>query len=111
MPSSIPERDWRVFRELHTIALNRLCERVLNQVRKTVDKPAGSPHETYLKLYKLIENRDEDIAHAFNDFRRSTAVRQLAIIYSMGLIAEDELGRFTDETVKSVRNLSEIFGR
>jgi hypothetical protein len=33
-----------------------------------------------LSLYKLIEERDDDIARAFNDFRRSTALMQITII-------------------------------
>jgi len=72
MSGEIPEADWKAFRELRDVALERFCERALAEVVKVA------------AVYRLIEKRDKELAAAFDDFRRSTAVRQIAIIQSQG---------------------------
>jgi hypothetical protein len=55
----IKESDWKVFRELRETALERYCQRVLEDVRRDLDKRSGSYHERYLELwdYCAIETR------------------------------------------------------
>jgi len=98
MPRDIPESDWKIFRDLRPVALNRLCEEILTDVRRQTDRPGKTAHEKYLALYKLLHQRDKDIARAFNDFRRSTALAQLGIIHSQGLFTAEELQRFSPMT-------------
>ncbi len=106
MTRSIPESDWKLFRLLHPIALDRFCQRILQQIEKTAGDTQRTPHLRYLALHKLIEQRDADVSRAFNDLRRSTALIQLAIIYSYGVIAEEEILRFTPETRDTISFLS-----
>jgi hypothetical protein len=98
MTRNIPETDWKVFRELHQVALGRLCDRILAEARTQIEQPTKSAHEKYLDLFKLIHDRNRDLARAFDDFRRSTAIMQIGIIYSMGLFTPEELERFSPET-------------
>jgi hypothetical protein len=102
MSREIPERDWKIFRELHKIALARLCDKILAEARAEIEHPTKSSHEKYLSLFKLIRDRDHDIARAFNDFRRSTALTQIGIIHSLGLLTGEELRRFSPETLKII---------
>jgi hypothetical protein len=102
MPRSISERDWKIFRELHEVALERLCGNILDEAGQEIQAGAKSAHERYLELYKLIHKRDKDVARGFNDFRRSTALTQIGIIYSMGLFTTDELRRFSPEMLEVV---------
>ena len=106
MSHSIPERDWKVFRELRQIALERLCDKILAEAKGEIERTDRSSHEKYLSLYKLIEKRDDDIARGFNDFRRSTALMQIGIIHSMGLFTGEELRRFSPETLRVI----ELYG-
>ena len=96
----IAEADWKLFKELHPIALERLCERILQESLAVIQRTEVSAHERYLALYKLIEKRDDDVANAFNDFRRSTAVMQLGNMRSMGLLRAEEMKRFSPETIQ-----------
>ena len=105
---SISERDWKVFRELRQVALERLCEKILTEAKAEIERPGKSSHAKYLTLYKLIEDRDEDIARGFNDFRRSTAFMQIGIIHSMGLFTDEELGRFSSETLQIIELYARI---
>jgi hypothetical protein len=102
MSRDISERDWKVFRELHKVALERLCDRILAEARIQVDDLSKSPHERYVNLYQLIQNRNKDVTRAFDDFRRSTAVMQIGIIHKMGLFTKEELKRFSPETLEIV---------
>ncbi len=106
MSRDIPERDWKVFKELREIALERLCEKILNEAKAQIEQPTKTAHEKYLNLFKLFENRDDDIARGFNDFRRSTAIRQLGISNNMGLLNGEELRRLTPETLHIVDVMS-----
>ena len=102
MSRSIPERDWKVFRELRQVALERFCDKILTEAKAEIERPGKSSHEKYLSLYKLIEDRDDDVARGFNDFRRSTALMQIGIIHSMGLFTVEELRRFSSETLQII---------
>jgi len=64
--------------------------------------PGRNQHDRYLAAYRLIHKRDKQIGHAFDDFRRSTAVFQIAIIRKLDVITDEELGRFGKEVRTSL---------
>ncbi|HYR10319.1 MAG TPA: hypothetical protein VEQ60_21270 [Longimicrobium sp.] len=43
-----------------------------------MDDRNETAHERYLRLLKLMEERDEDLSHAFDDMRRSRAVQRIS---------------------------------
>jgi len=92
----IKESDWKVFRRLHSIALERYCQHVVEEVR-LVAACNDSYHDCYLKLFRLIRDRDKTMARAFNDPRRSTALVLLLNIINEGLLTDDELKQFSQE--------------
>ena len=106
MSRDIPESDWKLFRQLHPVALNRFCERVLADIAHIVADTKATPHERYLSIYKLVEQRDRTIGEAFNDLRRSTAIMRLLTICSHSLITQDEIERFTQETRNVIARFS-----
>jgi hypothetical protein len=109
MPLTIPESDWKRFRQLHPIALERFCQRVLAEVEKLTSATDKTSHERYLAVFQLIKRRDRELANAFDDMRRSTALRQLACIRSHELLTEEEMARFSPETRGAVQGLLEIW--
>ena len=98
MTREFPESDWKLFRQLREIALERLCERILNEVREISSDPAASFHDRYVRAFRLLERRDRELADAFNAPRRSQAVVQLARMESLRLLEPEELARFTTST-------------
>ena len=106
MSRSIPESDWKIFCEVRAAALERFCQRVLGDIERIMSGEARSFHDRYLEIYKLIKRRDEELARAFNDLRRSTAIFQLAVICSHGLLTPDEMLRFTPGTRDVIESLS-----
>ena len=109
MPLEIPESDWRRFKEVHAKAEGRYCERVLEEVAAIVNSSAeGSAHDRYLKVYKVIKDRDKQMANAFGDFRRSTAIMQLGIMRRMKLLTDEELGLFSEQTRTRIEGIASL---
>ncbi len=106
MTHEIVESDWRRFRELHSIALERFSEQILNEIEKVSADTTKSSHQRYLDICKIIQRRDKELSTLFNDFRRSTALMQLVSIYGRGLLTETELMGFSQEAVKDALNKS-----
>lgn len=92
----IKESDWKVFRRLHSVALERYCQRVLEEVKQATTCN-DSYHDCYLKLFRLIQDRDKTMGRCFDDLRRSTALLQLLIIIKEGLLTDEELKHFSPE--------------
>lgn len=101
MSQQIPEADWKVFRELHPVALERFCERALADIARHAADLKKTPHERYLDVFKLIKKRDKTLGELFNDFRRSTALLMLLGIQKW--LTEEELARFSPETLARIR--------
>ena len=104
MSGAIPEADWRVFRSLHPIWIDRFCKRVNGELLRALSDDSRDAYEQYLAAYKLIHKRDKELGNAFNDFRRSTAIVQIAIIRKLGVITDEELERFSESTRASLQH-------
>jgi hypothetical protein len=96
MPRDLPEADWKACRKLQAVALERFCERIINEVGTIASNNAISYHTRYLDLFKLIERRDDEIARAL----------QLVAIVSHGLLTQDELQSLSPEIRETVESLS-----
>lgn len=107
---SLPERDWRLLRSLHDVALERYCTQVLGECAAAIREAELSAHERYLRLFRLIKERDNSIAGAFNDLRRSTAIQRLAGMILLGVVTDEDLAPFSQSTRESAMALAEIFG-
>ena len=106
MSHDVPESDWKVFRELRERALERFCKRALEEVQTILGHGSQSYHNRYLDVFRLLQTRDDELAHAFNDARRSRMMIQLAAIHSYGLLEPNELERFTEPTRVTVKWLA-----
>ena len=100
-----PEADWRVLREIRPRALERLCERALGEIKEASAAADKNFHERFLAVYKLVHERNEDIARGFDDPRRSRAFSQLALMTSLGLIEPEEMNRFSAGVLQTLRLL------
>jgi hypothetical protein len=90
-PHDFPESDWRTFRELRAVALDRFCRRVLEQIEAMIRDGSLSQHERYLKVFRFLRDRDDELEQAFNPPRRSSMIEQLAAIHKCRLLTPDEL--------------------
>ncbi len=95
---SIPERDWKVLRDVSASALERFCEATLADVGRLIATRGVSAHERYGSVYGLVKARDKELARAFDGLTRSMAYLHIVAIRSRGLMKPEEFARFSDET-------------
>ncbi|HEX7722831.1 MAG TPA: hypothetical protein VF397_11780 [Pyrinomonadaceae bacterium] len=108
MATEIKESDWKLFRRFHEIALERFCERVLREVQSAATEHSDSYHDRYLKVFELIQDRNQTMARAFDDMRRSKAFVLLANIKHEGLLTEEELMQFSPEARNAIDDIESI---
>lgn len=96
---NLPESDWKKLRLIREKALARLCTRALTQIHSKSDPVhIENAHETYLEVYKLVNESDELVADLFDDWRRSMAFIRLMGWLSQGLVTEEEFRSLSQET-------------
>ena len=102
MERRISEADWKRLGRLKPIALDRFCQRVLAEVARVAADSARGSHDRYLEVFRLVQERDTELASAFDDLRRSTALFRLARMRALGVVTDQELGEFDAETREAV---------
>ena len=100
-----PEADWKALRKLREVALEKFSERILDQVVRVSSDSGKSFHERYLAVWRLLQKHDKQVADAFNNPRRSHALEQLTIMYSLGLVGQQDLRKFSSETQEVIKML------
>jgi tRNA nucleotidyltransferase/poly(A) polymerase len=101
----IKEPDWKVLRRVHPLALERFCERVLAEIDRVLRNGAPSPHARYLQIFRILQQRDREMARLFDNPRRSHALTMLAQIRSQGLLTEDEFSSLSPEKRATIQML------
>jgi hypothetical protein len=105
MSQRTAESDWKVLRKLHPVVLDRFCRRILEEIGSVSADTSKSNHQRYRAIYQLIRRRDDEMAEAFDDMRRSmTAIRVLAL-RRHGLLTDEELARFSKEIRDMVESI------
>jgi len=99
------ESEWKKFKKLKDICLERFCERVLTNANSILDAKDKKSLDRYYDLYQLIQDEDKNLEKAFNGLSRSRAFMQLLLMYRMELVEESELDEFEDETKNEIRRI------
>ena len=105
----IAESEWKLWRALSKEALERHCQKTLTEAA-SLEKGGDSAHARYLKLYRLLQRRDQEIADVFNDSRRSRAYLQIALAVRSRIITRAELAKFSEGTQEVVEGLADAGG-
>ncbi len=91
------ESDWKIFKEIKEKAIEEFCTKALTEFRKVIDDESKHVHERYLLNYKLVENRDKQMALLFDGHSRSKAPLQLLAIRGEGLANEELVSKLSNE--------------
>ena len=105
MLRDIREPDWKIFRKIRVNALDRFCQRVLDEISRIASDTGQTSHQRYLAVYKLLQKRDDELADAFNNPRRSAALPQLAHMRGLELLTDEEFALFSSDTLGAVNLL------
>jgi ribosomal 50S subunit-associated protein YjgA (DUF615 family) len=112
MLMSILESDWKKFKELRKVALDRFCQGVLADARTITEHGALSAQARYGMLYRLMRDRDKDIVRTFDHYSRSKATMALRMMVKHDLLTDAELSVLSEaareEIADAVRQPYEI---
>jgi hypothetical protein len=98
MMERIPERDWKILRDMKDEVLSQACDRILDQAQQIIDHRGGRPHAAYLELWQLIEAEDSQISLMFDGLKRSNALSKLAMWRASGLVTNEAFAQFSEPT-------------
>lgn len=108
MGREVPEADRKEFRKLREVALEKLSGQILDDVVRVCTDRSVSAHHRYLEVWRLLRNRDRDMAEAFDYISRSRMIQHLAAMRALGLLAVDDVERMSHDTQERVRLLMEL---
>ena len=108
MEDRIRESDWKQFGKLRTLALDRFCQNVLDEIGRLAQDSSKGSHERYLEVYRRLQERDKQLADMFDDVRRSIAPLHLARIRSEQLLTDEEFAQFSEDLRTAVQRYLDI---
>jgi hypothetical protein len=82
---------------------------VLEECAATIREAETSSHDRYLRLFRLLKERDKSLAIAFDDLRRSTGIQRLAAMIALEVVADEELDRFSAPTRDSAIAVADLY--
>lgn len=97
MANNSSKSDWKHFKHVREIALERLCERALANMTDIASDSSTTFHDRFLQVYRTINECNEQIMAAFDMHSRSRMMVQLAIMQSLNLMEESEIQEFTQQ--------------
>lgn len=89
------ESDWKVFKQIKEQAIQLFCNNALSEYEEIIKSNKDDSQETYTYLYRLVVNRDKQMALLFDGHSRSKASLQLIAIRGEGLADEDLLKKLS----------------
>jgi hypothetical protein len=93
---TISEKDWKHFKRIRQIALDRYCTAILQEAQEICGSESTSSHERYLKLYSLIQEHNKAMKFPFDGLGRSSATLKLKVMCDMGLVTDEEMQGFSE---------------
>lgn len=91
------ESDWKVFKQIKENAIQAFCNIALSEFEEVIKDKNENAQEAYTLLYRLVVNRDKQMALLFDGHSRSKAHIQLLAIRGEGLADEALLSELSEE--------------
>ena len=91
------ESDWKIFKQIKEKAIELFCNNALAEYEEIIKSKNEESKETYTYLYRLVINKDKQMALLFDGHSRSKASLQLLAIRGEGLADETLLKKLSDD--------------
>lgn len=103
--SEINESDWKYLKNMKKTLLDRLCNRILDNIQAecNIEKREPDVHKHYLKVYPLIKKWDKMIADCFDNWSRSDIIFNILFLIKYQVITNEEIDQLSDETRKRLK--------
>lgn len=104
----IKESDWQYLRKIKDEILNRHCEAIFEVIDLINENRKGEEHKSYLQIYRLLEDKDKEIAATYNDIKRSNAIEKIYLMRKHLAMTDEEFSKFSAETKDLVDHLQSL---
>ena len=98
------ESDWKHFRKVSPLALQRLSQRALDKLQSVAGDESKSAHDRYLEVFRQIQKFDKEISKAFDALSRSQMTLQLLHLRRLELLTDEEFAGFSAELQEFVKS-------
>jgi hypothetical protein len=105
MRDDIREADWKIFKELHGIAMERFFQRAVAGLALKAGNDRNTNRTRFWDVHEQVAADARAAAEMFDGSRRSRAMWMLLRWRAEGLIKEEEMGRFSIELQESVKSV------
>jgi hypothetical protein len=97
---NLSEMDWKYMSRLKPALLERLCNRILDEIQQASppEKRKPSAHDQYLRIFKLLQDQDKIVANCFDDWRRNRLLERIVFMIRHSVITQEELAALSPET-------------
>jgi hypothetical protein len=94
--SDLSERDWKLFRPLRLVALERFYEQSLSEVLRIVAEHKTHAADRCVNIARYLKDREDEARAVFDVERRPAAAMQLVAIQLRDLLTDDELAPLSE---------------
>lgn len=101
----IKESDWKYLSKIKDKILNRHCDAILEVIDLIVQNRKGEEHKSYLQIYSLISEKDNEIAVTYNDLKRSNAIEKICHMRKNLAMTDEEFSKLSKETKEIVNHI------
>ena len=103
--NAIQESDWKYLRNPKKALLDRLCNRILDNIQTECSLKKRQPdvHQQYCKVYDLIKKQDKMVADCFDDWSRSNVIFKILFLIRYQVVTKEEIDNLSDETRERIK--------
>ncbi|MGV8916318.1 MAG: hypothetical protein ACOH2R_00700 [Pseudomonas sp.] len=101
------ESDWKLYSKLRLIAVERIYDRIFQQLKETVDDSDKPKRERVVDASDVIKAGFKEVTAIFDRFgqSRSSADLGLRLMCQEKLLTKEEISGFSEETQERVRDI------
>ncbi|MGY4490365.1 hypothetical protein [Pseudomonas sp. TE3610] len=105
------EAEWKLWSQYRPLAVERLYERLRRKMMAAAADDAALAREHFHAVRDLCNEGNEEVVRVFDNFRHSRgyASINLQAVYVRGLLTEDEVASFSEETQAKLRDALAYF--
>ncbi len=105
MPNRYPESDWKTYREVNVLAIDRYCNRALVEVSRILTDEARAASERLDAIDRLTRDRSKTLHRDFTILSRSRMFLQLAAMHAHGLLEPEDIARVSPGLQSDLRRI------
>lgn len=94
--------DWKLYQELHPLMSERYAAKIIAQIQHILSEPEAGSLAQIAGISKVLKDEKQNLANVTSCQSQKNAMLHLAVLDAHGLILDEELPKFSEETRGSI---------